>query len=250
VCAPIVELGNNLSTQIAEGRSVGGIENSRIAERTLLPLRSEFALFSAPELERITGMPHHLQRLWRHRGHLPHRRPYTRACYTSLELAQLGVRYRLSLYSLPPSDSHEIGDQAGRIVLLAALGLVDGACEDLRRYGAQRDLTLEFQRDARLAAFVCGILWPHEDRYLWSADGSNVRVGPLMDSQLRQGSYESFLCIDLFAMARRIAGRAGRPLVTLHDVSTYHDASAVFSSSRNSHPNAHKDLTLRSHGVS
>ena len=180
----------------------GSPDNCRLLDYDL-----ELASFTAPELERITGFPHHLQRLWRHRGHLEQRPRYAPSRYSSLELAQLCVRYRLSTCSLPPAESREIGAEAGRIVLFAALVSGAGDAGPANHRNPRLDLAI--------AARLCGANSAEERRFLWSADGSDFRLGRLSEAGILDGVHESHICIDLFVMGSRIASRAGRPLATV-----------------------------------
>jgi hypothetical protein len=190
---------------------ISGTQGLRILE----DLDVSFDTFNPLETERIAGIPHALQRLWRHRGHLGFRPRNAMARYNSSELAELCVRYRLSICSLSPAKSAELGRRAGRIVLLAAVSLGDGAVQVVGPATQTGKVVDEFSRDPGLAAAICGIKWGHASRYLWSADGKTFTFGSLEDLGVPANRHELLMLIDLVAMGARIASDARRPLVTL-----------------------------------
>jgi hypothetical protein len=173
------------------------------------------ASFRPRETERIAGIPHHLQRLWRHRGHLVERPRYAPATYSSAELAELCVRYRLSTCSVPPALSGELGRQASSIVLLAGLSLTDGAVQVVGPDNAVGEIMREFSANPGFVASLCEIKWESAHRHLWSVDGSEFRLGAISDAELLASRPDLIMVIDLVAMGARIARMANGPLAIL-----------------------------------
>jgi hypothetical protein len=173
------------------------------------------ATFGPPETEAIADIPQPLQRLWRHRGHIPSGPRYAHFKFTSLEVAELCVRYRLSGCSVPPAQSGDLGKSAGRVALLAALRHGDHALELIGTTREAGDAIRQLSHDPAIAAAICGIDCMDARRYLWSADGSDFAFAGANEVQRLASRSELFLLIDLVAMGRRIAERAKRPLATL-----------------------------------
>jgi hypothetical protein len=180
----------------------------------LQPFEVSFATFGPLETERIAGIPHHLQRLWRYRGHLPSGRRYTPSRFSSAEIAELCVRYRLSSCSVPPAQSADLGKNAGPIVLLSALSLVDGAVELVGPPSDVEGLAGSLGQKPDLTAAICGIEWSDASRYLWSADGAHFQFRNTLLEEF-PSSHDLQVAIDLVSMGTRIALDAGRPLLTL-----------------------------------
>lgn len=172
------------------------------------------AQFGPGDLERITGFPQHLQRLWRRRGHLEEKTPHARSHFSSLEVAELFVRYQLAIYCVSPVRSRAIGEKAGPMVLFAALLNADGACEAIGDGQRVEAFIHAFGEDYALASHLAG---EHDSysQFLWSSGGSDFSFAPDCGPVIASGSRHSYVFLDLQAMAETLAQRAGKPLVTV-----------------------------------
>jgi hypothetical protein len=99
-----------------------------VLEATDVQFSSRSTRFSPAELERMTGMPPGLQRLWRRRELLPlgEGRP---ARFSSQEAAEVLVRYTLSRQGVGPGDSAALAKNVASSVIWWALTGADGVCE-------------------------------------------------------------------------------------------------------------------------
>lgn len=172
----------------------------------------ELAKFSANELATIAGIPLPLQRAWRARGQLPGGSG-KRASFDSLEVAEIQVRYLLSLNGIAPSESGEIGAAAARLVLLFSLLNHDGACEVRGDQAAQSDFLSAFEASDAIASEIAGS--PEQFAYLWRGDGGAASLVPDIAQIVEDGGYVAHFFLDLIAAGSQLAERAERPLVSV-----------------------------------
>jgi hypothetical protein len=173
-----------------------------------------FAQFGPGELERITGFPQHLQRLWRRRGHLSAKTPHARSHFSAVEVAELFVRYLLAVYCVSPTESRAIGEKAGPMVLWAALLCCDGACEVLGEREDVERLINAFAHDDGLASSLAGFEGEFT-QFLWSGDGSSFEFTKESEPVFASFPHYSYVFLDLEWMGTTLGQRAGKPLVTV-----------------------------------
>ena len=135
--------------------------------------------------------------------------------YSSLEVAELFVRYRLSTCLVPPLRSREISKLAGRLVLFAALSGCDGACEIIGGSSEVQKFLAHFNRDPDLARSLSGAAGSCA-KYLCKTDGDQFRLVNRLVGHESAESHESCVLLNLEAMGRTVARRAARPLVAVH----------------------------------
>lgn len=171
--------------------------------------------FGPLETEAMARIPHHLQRLWKHRGHIVGGKSYAQSRFSSLEVLELCVRHRLSGCSVPPGRSGDLGRQAAPIAFMAALRHLDGAVEIVGPVAKVDEALGRFRIDPQIIAAICGSDWRERRRYLWSADGGAFRLGEPGDVELHSGNSELLIVIDLVTLGTELGRKAPRPLVTL-----------------------------------
>jgi hypothetical protein len=160
----------------------------------------------------ITGLSPEMQRVWRRRGQLPEGEG-SPVRFTGGEAAEVMIRYELSRFGVPPSESADIGKKAAAMVMWFALLGSDGACEV---FGHEDDIDQfleEFDRSHALAADLAGAA--ALARYVWRASGDELDfVSDLQEVGLF-GDFLSGFFIDLAHAGTRLAEVAGRPLLTV-----------------------------------
>lgn len=173
---------------------------------------SQFARFSPAELERMTGMPPGLQRLWRRRELLPlgEGKPVR---FNTDEAAEVLVRYALSRQGVGPGDSAVLAKNVVPSVVWWALVGADGACEVVGEQAAVERFLARFESDNGLSQEIaCSTdAW----RLIWRADGGDFKFARGADGIGAGEEHLSILYLDLSAAGVFMANRAGRPLVTV-----------------------------------
>lgn len=171
--------------------------------------RCELATFNGTELTAISGIPQALQRAWRSRGQLPGGSGRG-AAFTALDVAEVHVRYQLSLNGVSPSESGAIGREAAGSVLLFGLLSFDGACEVRGDTQAVRRFLEAFAADERLATKIVG--QPLVGGYLWRGDGGQLEIATDVVRRIEEKRFVSNFFLDLEVTASQMIERAGRPL--------------------------------------
>lgn len=168
----------------------------------------ELATFSASEVERMTGCPQQLQRLWRQRGFIPPTSSY-HSRYDTWEVAQIAIRYQLTQVGQPVSETFtEETCKAAHVAMILALLCADGACEVIGKpFKVQR--FLDKLNDPQL--FNKPNTWEWH-RYFMSLDGKSFR---LWSTPRPPAGVLSFAVIDLARLGARMAEQAGKPLFTV-----------------------------------
>jgi len=160
----------------------------------------------------ITGLSPEMQRVWRRRDQLPEGEG-SPARFTGGEAAEVMIRYELSRFGVPPSESADIGKKAAAMVMWFALLGADGACEVLGNESDVDQFLNEFEQSHALAADLAGATTL--SRYVWRAGGDEVDfISDLQDVALF-GDFLSGFFIDLAHAGTRLAEAAGRPLLTV-----------------------------------
>ena len=174
--------------------------------------RIEAAQFGPSDLEKVSGMPKQIARLWRSRGLLPDH-PRGRATYGTREVAEIMVRFDLSRLGVPPSVSREIAANAAQIVLWFALLNSDGACEVK---GDESDVELflaAFNRNEKVVDSISGT--SDAFQFLVAFPSSEPEFATQIDNLFQSKSARAAMVIDLSQVALDLSEKVGRPLFSI-----------------------------------
>lgn len=185
---------------------------NRPAHMRLDSWECSYSIFSSTDLTRITGIPGPIQRLWRSRGFLA-KSSGANPTFSTLEAAEIFVRYDLSKFGLPPSESKEIGEAAAKIVLLFALLNSDGACEVIGKHGEVSGFLEEFEEDPEIAIRLCGN--PELHRYLFRTLSGQIAMVDSLEMAVANHRLRSGAFMDLEQAASEFATRAKGPLISV-----------------------------------
>ena len=174
--------------------------------------RCEFNEFTPGEVARITGLSASLQRVWRKRGHIVFGDRAT-ARFNSRDVAELFVRYQLSLLGTPPGESEDIGCLAAQIVLWFALLHSDGAAEVTGIPEHVEWFTEEFQRNDTFVHHMTGK--PVVKRYLFRPPGGKLVFVDDVRLILNEEAHFALACVDLGAIGFHLAEEARKPLFNI-----------------------------------
>lgn len=171
-----------------------------------------YVFFSANEVSAITGIPLALQRAWRSRDQLPGGIGKG-ALFSSLDVAEILIRYQLSLNGVPPSESAEAGATAAQIILYWAILNGDGVCEvrgtpnDIHRF------LKFFETDDEIAREIAGN--SNLYTFLWRGDGGLLKFEYEIGNSIEEKHFISNFFLDLEVAARHLIKMADRPLMIL-----------------------------------
>lgn len=171
-----------------------------------------YANFSASELTAITGIPLPLQRAWRSRDQLPGGSGKS-ALFTSRDVAEIFVRYQLSLNGIAPGDSEQIGKAAAQVILYFALLSCDGACEVRGPAEDNARFLYCFEHEEGVAYEIAEK--PEVKGFLWRGDGGALSLVPDVQRWMDEKRFAANFFLDLEVAALRFGELAGRPLVSI-----------------------------------
>ena len=177
-----------------------------------------FTTFSASELTAMTGMSGPLVRLWRNRGQLPGGgRP--EPTFSSRDVAEIMIRYDLSLFGVAPGQTAEIGCEAARYLLWFALLNMDGACEIVGTEDDCEQFLKQFEKDAGIANALVGLNGKDSAfRYLVSQGRDDLVFLKAEEDLANTLDSRRVFYIDLDRAAYDLMMQAQRPLYSI-DVS-------------------------------
>lgn len=178
-------------------------------------------MFTPGEVEVITGLSTGMQLDWRKRGYLPVTKG-RHARFNAFDIARLMVMKMFSDRGVGPADTRLIADICATGILYAAL------CErtayrsdlDLQELKAQRTDLQSISR--RVIHDITGVGLVPAQYFIWWADGSHTWAASvdsalfhLVDDDCRKCG--PIMLLDLNALGRGLASKAGQPLVRLDD---------------------------------
>jgi hypothetical protein len=163
----------------------------------------------------MTGLTPDLQRVWRRRDQLPAYEPGT-TDFSVLQVAEILVRYNLSVAGLSPSASGKPGSAAAPYVLWFALATVDGACEVVGEAGDVDTYVNRLRDGGHELDALAGVSEEGVYRYLVRTNRGDIEFHHDAGGLVAGGGFVWTLIVDLAAAGEAMAlATRGRPLVTV-----------------------------------
>lgn len=172
----------------------------------------DLEMFTSTEASRISGMPQDMLRLWRSRGHLP-AKTGRGAVYTALEIAEIMVRYDLSLNGIAPAKSAEIGSRGAQSIMWIAL-INHPICCEIIGNEVQIESLQELHRETDL---VVKSLFPLGGKgdLLFRRDSMEPEILADLQTPIDERSFKSAMILNFQTYARVLVNEAGQPLLCL-----------------------------------
>ena len=175
------------------------------------------AAFTPAEVAKITEVSPELQRDWRRRKLLrPNQRGHAR--YEPHVVAELMVMKLLAQHKVGPSQTHKMSKRLSRDVLWHAFSNCDGALE----IEGEPELVANFRRELKcgpddLLMAIAGVKMVPTSFAVIDRNGKCIQTGDdhALAGAIREQGEGAVVVVDLDWIARRLAKRAGRALVTI-----------------------------------